>query len=270
MSFWGQQVNRLTLPDSFANLPSSVAKIQKLYAQESINAAMLVELLEKEPLLSANILKLVNSVHYGLSRKVTSVNHAVILLGATIVRGIVLASVLRKSFAIDLTPYAISIDDFDKICILRTKVLALWMKEENFDLPTLSSAAFLMESGKIIMANEILKSNSLERFHHFISESSVLEAEKELFELSSFGASAKLFKEWLFSEDFTELIAGVENPQTPEQRVLEVLVMLINTQEIISQNSINKALALVEAYGFNSEKFLEAVEKVKNQLLVAV
>lgn len=256
-------MSRLTIPDSFANLPASVEKIQKLYAKESINAAMLVELLEKEPILSANILKLVNSAHYGLSRKVTSVNHAVMLLGSTIIRGIVLASVLKKSFPIDLSPYGINIDLFDKISILRSKLATLWLKESQFDHANLSSAAFLMESGKIILANEIVKSGSIEEFVLLIERSGVCGAERELFLLSSYEAAAKLFKSWLFSDEFVELIAGVAEPQTPSQQILRILVDLINTQDIFDEESVNAAHALALEMDLEAKMLLQAIEKMK-------
>lgn len=242
-------------------------KIQKLYAQESINAAMLVSLLEKEPILSANILKLVNSAHYGLSRKVTSVNHAVMLLGTTIIRGIVLASVLKKSFPIDLSPYEMSVESFDAICILRTRLIDLWLKNSDFNLTNLASAAFLMESGKIIMAHEILQSGSLEHFREQVAISGVCGAEMELFELSSYDAAAKLFHQWLFSDEFTELIAGVASPKTQEQQILRILVTLINTQGFFTKEGIEEAKERALAMELDLAKLLEAIEKIQKESL---
>lgn len=260
-------MSRLTIPDSFANLPASVEKIQKLYAKESINAAMLVELLEKEPILSANILKLVNSAHYGLSRKVTSVNHAVMLLGSTIIRGIVLASVLKKSFPIDLSPYGINIDLFDKISILRSKLATLWLKESQFDHANLSSAAFLMESGKIILAHEIVKNGLLSEFSQLVERSGVCAAEEEIFLLSSYEAAAKLFHSWHFSEEFVELIAGIADPQSASQSILRIAVDLINTEAILTQESINAAYKTAQERNLEAEKLLYAVEKIQKELL---
>lgn len=91
-------MNKITIPDSFPNLPSSVKKIQKLFSSHEIDVPLLVNALKEEPLLSANILKLVNSPYYGLKGSVASIENGVALLGVTVVRGIIMATVLKNLF----------------------------------------------------------------------------------------------------------------------------------------------------------------------------
>jgi HD-like signal output (HDOD) protein len=243
-----------------------VQKIQKLFAMENINSTLLVQILEQEPLLCANILKLVNSTHYGLSRKVTSISHAVMLLGTTIIRGIIMASVLKKSFTLDLSPYKMSIEDFDTICILRSRILTLWMKEERVDLATLSSAAFLMESGKIITANEIVKSRRTEEFQELLHTLSFTDAEKKIFAQTSYEIASKLFSQWLFETNFIDLIAGIEAPQTQEQKVLNVLTCFVNAQAIMNEKTVLHAMTLAQEYNLNTTKLAHAIQSIKEEL----
>lgn len=260
-------MNKIIIPDSFPNLPSSIQKIQKMFAMDNINSTVLVRLLEEEPLLCANILKLVNSVHYGLSNKVTSIKHAVILLGTTVIRGIAMATVLQKSFPLDLSPYNMSIAQFDTICILRTRLLNLWLQDENIDIQTLSAVSFLIESGKIVTANEILKNNLSHHFSELIRERSILEAETFLFGINSYQVASMLFKQWLFNENFTDLILGVLNPKTYEQKVLSVILSAITTEGVLSDENINKAIQLLQIYDLDETKFLDTVNILKKELV---
>lgn len=260
-------MSKLSLPDSFETLPISIGKIQKLFLQENVSSDALATLLEQEPLLCANILRLVNSPHYGLSRKITSVSHALMLLGVTIVRGIIMASALKKTFGVDLSPYSITLDDFEQISILRSRLVTLWLKEESeelsIDLPTLSSAAFLMESGKIVLAREIVKHEQTLAFRERQEKSSIEESEQIFFGANSYEVSAKLFSEWLFNEEFTTLINATLNPQTPEQKILNILSRLINIQTIFDESTVALVTTEVEEMGLNEKKLLAAIEKIK-------
>jgi HD-like signal output (HDOD) protein len=260
-------VNKIILPESFPNLPSAIQKIQQMFVMDNVNSTILVQLLEEEPLLCANILKLVNSVHYALSHKVTSIKHAVMLLGTTVIRGIAMATMLKKSFPLDLSPYKISIEQFDTICILRTRLLSLWLQDENIDIQILSAVAFLIESGKIVTANEILKENICYDFFQLLNEHPVLEAETLLFGINSYQVASMLFKQWQFDEKFTELILGALDPKTYEQKVLSVVLSVITTEGVLSDENIEKSIELLRLYDLNATKFIESVNILKKELV---
>lgn len=78
-------------------LPVSTATLLgKLFDERSTNAEV-VELVKSDPSLTAALLKAINSPLYGLSHKVTHINHAVTLLGFDGVHQLVLSESLRKS-----------------------------------------------------------------------------------------------------------------------------------------------------------------------------
>lgn len=260
-------MNKITIPDSFPNLPSSVKKIQKLFSSHEIDVPLLVNALKEEPLLSANILKLVNSPYYGLKGSVASIEHGVALLGVTVVRGIIMATVLKKSFPLDLSVYGISIEEFDKICILRTRFLKVWLKDENLDIQTLSSVAFLMESGKIITSNEIVKNQLSSDFLELWQKNSILEAEKEFFGSDSYEIASLLFEEWEFETSFVKLISNVQNPSTMEQKILHIICAAISVEGILEEKNITLAVELINEYGFEQEKFTQAVKTFTKETL---
>ncbi len=259
-------MNKVTIPTSFPNLPASIAKIQLLYSQNDINTKKLTKLLEEEPMLCANILKLVNSPYYGLNNRIISISQAVTLLGTTIIRGILMAVVLKKSFPLDLSPYNISLEQFDKISTLRVKFINLWLKNENIDLQSLSSLAFLMECGKIVMANAILKNNLSQEFKMISSNLNVIEAEKKLFDTNSYNIASILFKQWLFNDEFTNTLKNIIEPKSIEEKILSILLNIINTESILDEQNIQDSYELVKKYHLNAELFKKSIEIITKEL----
>lgn len=260
-------MSKIAIPDSFPNLPSSIKKIQKMFSLHEINVHSLITTLKEEPLLCANILKLVNSPYYGLKSSVASIESAVTLLGVTVLRGIIMASILKKSFPLDLSVYNISAQEFDKICILRTRFLKVWLKDEDFDIQTLSSVAFLMESGKIITSYEIIKNQLSSAFIELSQKNSILEAEKELFDANSYEIASLLFEQWEFEESFIKLISNIPNPSTREQKILHVLSVAISVEGVLEEKNIGLAIELINEYGFDKEKFMKALEALREESL---
>lgn len=75
---------------------STAALLGKLFDERSTNAEI-VELVKSDPSLTASLLKAINSPLYGLSHKITHINHAVTLLGFDGVHQLVLSESMRKS-----------------------------------------------------------------------------------------------------------------------------------------------------------------------------
>ena len=257
-------MSSVSIPETFPNLPASVQKIQKMYASQSVAIPTLVALLESEPLLAANILKLVNSPYYGLSAKVSSINGAVMLLGTTVIRGIILATILKKSFPLDLSVYGITVAQFETISILRVKLLKEWLQNTDIDTQSLSLAAFLMESGKIVIAHEIAKNNLKVEFVALCQIKSQEEAEMELFGVQSYSVASALFSQWQFDDAFCALIGSVTNPQSSDAKILHALQIAINTKNIFDADEIAKAKEFLDIHQLYGDAFLQSVEKIKN------
>lgn len=256
-------MDKISIPDAFPNLPASVQKIQKMFASNTIEIPTLVALLESEPLLSANILKLVNSPYYGLGTKVSSINGAVMLLGTTVIRGIIMATILKKSFPLDLSVYGISVEQFETISILRAKLLKEWLQGTGVDIQLLSLAAFLMESGKIVMAHEIVKNNLKVEFVSLCQIKSQKEAEMEIFGVQSYGVASALFSQWQFDDAFCTLVGSVGNPQSNDAKILHALQIVINTRNIFDADDIAKAKEFLDEHELHGDAFLRSIEKIK-------
>ncbi len=258
-------MNSIIIPESFPNIPEVVKKIQALFRSSKFENKQLVALLEEDPLLCANILKLVNSPYYALKRKITSIEQAVALLGRIVIRGIVMATVLKKSFPLNLSPYKISLDDFDKISTLRVFFLKEWLKGSDYELENLLSVAFLMETGIVITSYTLTQNNLQSKFLSLQNEHSILESEKILFNMNSYEVAAMLYEKWDFDEEFTEMLSDVKTPKTTEENFLYVLSLLIGVDGILSDESIQRSLEIVKQRDLDEQSFLRAIETTKRE-----
>ena len=92
----------LATKQNFASVRETAAPILALTAKPNATIRELATVIERDPELSARILKLVNSGFYGLRNKVENVSHAIVLLGWNSIKLIsVGASILTRMCATD-------------------------------------------------------------------------------------------------------------------------------------------------------------------------
>jgi len=82
-------------------LPGIAIKILEAVQKERPELKEIAGVLSTDPPLSAEVLKLINSPFFGLHRKVTSVFHAVSMLGMNVVKNMALSFALVKNFSSD-------------------------------------------------------------------------------------------------------------------------------------------------------------------------
>jgi len=93
--------NMLKGAKKLPTLPGVAIKILEAVKKEETSLKEIGDILSKDPSLSAEVLKAINSPFYGLSTKVTSVSHAVNLLGINTVKSLALSFSLVKNMKTD-------------------------------------------------------------------------------------------------------------------------------------------------------------------------
>lgn len=80
-------------------LPAFVTAITNMVEDDTTSAQEIAEVIQRDQVLSAKILKLVNSPVYGFPRRISSVTHALVLLGFNVVKGLVLSTAVFGELA---------------------------------------------------------------------------------------------------------------------------------------------------------------------------
>jgi len=76
-------------------LPQAAMQISKLLADPNSDARGFAKVLEADPALSVDVLRIANSAYYGFSQQTTSVKDAVIRIGLTQLRGLIVVTHLQ-------------------------------------------------------------------------------------------------------------------------------------------------------------------------------
>ncbi len=79
-------------------LPAVVQEVIASFQNEALDTVSLAEKITQDQGLSAKVLRVANSSFYGLSRKVSSIQDAIVVLGFDTVRSLVLSAGMMKAF----------------------------------------------------------------------------------------------------------------------------------------------------------------------------
>jgi HD-like signal output (HDOD) protein len=77
--------------DSMPAFPRSVQRILELTRDVNSTPRELVDVIDKDPVVTVKILKVVNSAYYSLPRQITSIGHAVVYLGFNTIKNLALS-----------------------------------------------------------------------------------------------------------------------------------------------------------------------------------
>lgn len=134
------------------SLPDVVNKIMEILVQPNANASEVAKLVTYDPGLTSKVLRMVNSAAYGFQRQISSVQHAIMILGFGTVRGVVLSASIFDLFEGKKGDEGIDPTEFWKHS-LNTAVAAKLLAEK-WKIPYADdafSAGMLHDIGKMVL-----------------------------------------------------------------------------------------------------------------------
>ncbi|MFH0911333.1 MAG: HDOD domain-containing protein [Planctomycetota bacterium] len=84
--------------EELPTLPDVVARVNQLVNSESATAGHVNAVISRDMALSAKVLRMANSSFYGFSRRITSITHAVVILGFKTIRNLALSAFVFNAF----------------------------------------------------------------------------------------------------------------------------------------------------------------------------
>src|SRR6516162_5288656 len=82
--------NRIKQCPNLPSLPSVAVQVLELAQQSDVDITQIARIISKDPALSGKILRTVNSSFYGRSQHVSTISHALVILGLQSVKTLVL------------------------------------------------------------------------------------------------------------------------------------------------------------------------------------
>lgn len=89
---------RLEKVENLPTLPAIVRQLQTLIDNPHSNMAQIAAVITKDQAIAARVVRLINSAFYGMGGKVTSIQHAIVLLGLNTVKNLVTGVSVVKAF----------------------------------------------------------------------------------------------------------------------------------------------------------------------------
>ncbi|MCP4715341.1 MAG: HDOD domain-containing protein [Deltaproteobacteria bacterium] len=183
--------------DQIPTLPIISQQIQELFHQEEVSIKQLREIIEQDPPLAIKILKIVNSAFYGLLNNVSSLDHALVILGFEEVKNIVLGFSIQNYFK--NTNTSIDRKRFWEHSIICSQVAKYLGRHFNIvDDGTFFLSGLIHDMGKMVFDHYFQ-----EEFGSIIeyisrNNSTFSKAEKEVLGVTHYQVSAKLLQQWHF------------------------------------------------------------------------
>ncbi|WOE70045.1 HDOD domain-containing protein [Hydrogenimonas thermophila] len=237
----------LNYVQSFPPIPDTILSLEKAINEEKPNR-FIADIIKKDPMLQANILKTVNAPYFGLRSKVNSVEQAIAILGLTIIKGIVLTAIIKKFFTEDIYPYPFSIYKISEISLKRIKLAEKIFDEKIFN--NIKQSICFLELGKIVFSPYI-KKYMKNKFLLEIENRNIEDIEKDLTGYTSYELVAELFKKWNFPNEIYEPIKFCYFPEqcknyAQESKYLNILITII---PIHNQQNIDQILKIENELG---------------------
>lgn len=246
--------------NSLPPLSETAQKLRTISNHEEFDPQEVTKLIEKDPMLLAEVLKSLNSAAYSFKTDIKSIKQAVMLLGFKPLKNLVTQITVRKALNADLEPYGITTNQFSQSSILQAKIVTMWHPGIE-DTSMLELAAMLQDIGMLLIASEVIKNNETSQFLADLDINYDTErTEKSYVETTAATLSAEILKHWNFNTQLIELIEQSTNPSGNEGWILKISRIGASPRFCLSERSINRAVNLATKTNLDPQKLEETLK----------
>ncbi len=228
--------------EELPTLPLVIRQVQKVMRDPNSNMANIASIITKDQSLSTKVLRLVNSAHYGLRSRVTSVSQAIVILGLNTVNNIMLGLSVINMFEESED----SLFNYDKFwehsfgCALMAKHLSAAV---NFQDPEICFITGLLHDiGKLIqeqfMHMDFVKCLTITRS----TKKPLVQTEENIFGFNHSDLGAYITIKWEIPENISTAIQYHHNPQDLPQNLedhREIVNILAAANQLCQQEGLS-------------------------------
>lgn len=204
------------------NLPmpsANVMKVMLLLRDEDVKMYHLIPAIEKDQVLVAQILKLINSGYYGLRKTIDSVERAVNLLGILNIKHIVYSASIMELFTDD---EKIEWDHAYSASVLMSSIL----KENEIPAESNLPLSMLMHDiGKVVLRRFSPKKYQMVLAHSANDKIPSFKVEEALFQLTHADAAGILMEKWEMTEELIKPVTYHHREDVPEDYIMETCLL---------------------------------------------
>jgi len=140
--------------NNLPTLPEMIQKVVSLAQDEKTTAKNLSDLISYDQAISSRLLKVANSAYYGLSREISTIQHAIVVLGFEQVKSLSLGITVFDAVKVTNKTTYLMQDEFWKHsvgCSLAARIIC--KRSGKLDEETAFTASLLHDIGKLVLVN---------------------------------------------------------------------------------------------------------------------
>ncbi len=182
--------------DNLPTLPIVAQQILKLIASPNSNMEQIANVITKDQAITAKVIKLTNSAFYGLRNRISSIKHAIVILGLNTIKNLVLGVSVVKTFEDNART---SIFDREQFWLhafstaLGARLIAGYLGKENIEDYFL--AGLLHDIG-ILAIDQFLHDAFIEILNRSLEEPDFIKLEQDVLGMHHGDVGAFLGEKW--------------------------------------------------------------------------
>jgi putative nucleotidyltransferase with HDIG domain len=216
-------------------MPKVMLKIQKLVVDPNSDAEEVAAYIETDQALAAKVLKMANSPYYGMSGKVSSIQHAAVILGFKIIGELTTMAGFSQLMGKTLPGYGYKSDELWKHSLAVALAAKIIAEKINPDLSGEAlTAGLIHDIGKLILDPYVL--GKRDQFDKLVEDENqtFLFAEKQILGYDHAEIAAKICTHWKFPESLALAIKYHHNPSLSSQIEMAFILHLADYIAVLS------------------------------------
>ncbi len=223
---------------SLPSLPTAYRELTQALQSPDVTMQELGKIISQDVGMTAKLMQMVNSAFFGLPLHISDPIHAAKLLGAEILRGLVLSAQIFSSFDQD-KPGPLSIEKFTNHSLAvgsLSQNIAVHEKQEKHTTDDALIAGMLHDIGKLVLAENLPV--EYKQAVHFAATKGItfLEAEKTVIGSTHTEVGAYLLGLWGMPKNIVEAVAFHHQPQKCTDKNFRALTAVHAADAVVNQH----------------------------------
>lgn len=252
--------------------PKSVQRILELSRDINCPPKELIAVIEKDPVMTMKLLRILNSAYYSFPKQITSVGQSIVFLGLNTIKNMALSFAVigalpkENAAGYDMERYLMH----SLMTASLARILCQKFNKDGTDPGDCNLAGLLHDFGKIVFAQSLPEEFKAALKYSEENKVALHLAERQIIGVDHSVVGAMLVERWQFPKNLCEVIRHHHDDPLPKSTlqyclyVADQLSKNMSLQNGISINAIALPPAITERFGSNMEEIIVKLGDLSN------